>query len=1306
MHLFAAQPGGFSDDEGIIDLDQRPARLVVLSAADSVLSLLAASADNLPDDYPSLRLANWLNLKKPAAFDLYADKVLTKASDEAPNATEVVVLSLLGGASYWQYGLDELRRWADVPGRTLVVVPGEDYADPELLNAGNVDYQEAYTLWRYLREGGPDNAQAFFGWIGQHLFKRETREVMPPQVLPRAFLYRPSGMPPNASAAPAQEPDIGAFEQHWAITGRLDFPRVILTFYRSHLQAADTAMFDALISVLHEQGLNVLPLVVASLKEPGCLKTVNRLIAGAKAELLLNTTGFAIGSRINDGDVAMPQQPGTPLDADIPVIQLILASTNRETWQQDAQGLRARDIAMQISLPELDGRIISRAVAFKSHACHHSRSQMDSVRFSLEPERAVFVAQLAKAWIQLRSLPNADKKVAMVLANYPANDAYIGNGVGLDTPASALNIIGWLLDDGYTLETASAGQPAQALPSTSEELMQRLRATLDPARRKDMTVWLPLSDYQRWLASLPEPNQTAIHQRWGTPDQDPTYDLSRQAFAISGVCYGHLFIGVQPARGFAIDQQALYHDPDLVPTHGYLAFYCWLRQKFASDAVIHLGKHGNLEWLPGKSTALSSQCWPDIALGPLPHLYPFIVNDPGEGAQAKRRSQAVIIDHLMPPMTRAELYGDLAALEELADEYYQAMGVDPRRQARLKTLIAERLRESGLIAELGLSDEADDQALLDELDTWLCDIKEAAIRNGLHVLGECPQDDELADTLLALLRLPRGSDQPREWGLLNALAHDLGLPAAYDPLDIPRGHWHGPRPHALMAVSDSPWITASDTRERLELLAQRLIVHDVLEVAPASCPLEGMAELDLGATRAVLEIARERLLPALQSSAQHEQQALLDGLSGYFIAAGPSGAPTRGRLDVLPTGRNFFAVDSRAIPSKTAWELGHQAAEEVINRYLQEHGDYPRNIGMSVWGTATMRTGGDDIAQAMALMGIEPVWAPGSQRLTDFRIIPAFQLGRPRVDVTLRVSGLFRDAFPNVIALLDAAVQALAAYADPGTGNPIRENIDTQADTLVAQGETPEKARRRASYRIFGARPGAYGAGVQGVLDNGAWQSRRELAAAYVQWGGYAYGQDLAGPDQGQADFAAFEARLNALNVVLHNQDNREHDVLDSADYSHFQGGMSSATEALSGHQPALYFGDHANPAKPRVRSLKEEFNRVLRSRLLNPKWQAAMREHGYKGAFEMAASVNNLFAFDATTAIVDDYQYADVKASLLDTPVNKEFMSRHNPAAQREITERLLEAIQRNLWDATQEQRQQLEEELLRLDECAERGE
>ena len=842
---------------------------------------------------------------------------------------------------------------------------------------------------------------------------------------------------------------------------------------------------------------------------------------------------------------------------------------------------------------------------------------------------------------------------------------------------------------------AQRGYPISDIPADGDALIERLQGSItnDPNGLNTRPAWqsIGVDEYLSWFQTLPDVLQAEVNQRWGTPEQDPKYRSGR--LMIAGIRLGETFVGIQPERDFIDDLTQSYHDTTLAPPHSYLAFYLWLLEHYQVDAIVHVGKHGNLEWLPGKSTALSDQCWPDIALGPLPHFYPFIVNDPGEGAQAKRRTQAIIIDHLMPPLARAELYGDLAKLEALADEYYQALGMDPRRETLLRQQILALLHSSGIDKELWTiapDDQPDEEALLNQLDTFLCDIKEAQIRHGLHILGQLPNAEKLAGTLLAILRLPRGTGAPYR-GMLHNLALDLQLPTDYDPLSGVVKPWLSAKPHSLQKVSDEPWRTNADTRARLETLSQQLIETYVVDSQPLSEINNQLPE-----TAAQLAYAKQQLLSAMTLGAELEVNSLMEGLEGYFVPPGPSGAPSRGRLDTLPTGRNFFTVDNRAIPSPAAWELGQRSAQAFVERYLQDHGDFPRHLGLSIWGTACMRTGGDDIAQAFALMGVKPVWSLGSQRVVDIEVNPAMQLNRPRVDVTLRVSGFFRDAFPNVIRLFDAAVSAVAAYEEPGDSNTIRQAVEQREQELSEQGLDADTARRQASYRVFGSKPGQYGTGLNQQLDSHQWDSANDLAETYIRAGSYAYGQS---DEYGEAAAEAFARQLGTLQAVMQNQDNREHDILDSNAYYAFQGGMANAARA-SGAAPAIYHADHANPESPRIRTLKEELNRVLRSRVLNPKWIDAMREHGYKGGFEMAATVDYLFAYDATTDLVDDYQYQQVSEVLIFDPVNQQFLREHNLSALEEMSEKMLEAIQRGMWSDAQAQAEQLQDLLLDIDE------
>ncbi len=1250
MHLLSTRPGGHVEDggQGIVRVAQTPADIVVLTVADTTLSLLADAVDALPSDFPTVRLANLMWLRQPASMDMYVDDVLRHA--------RVLVIDHLGAPADWAYVVEQAVSLATRQGQWLSIFSGEAIEDPQLLQRGSAAVADSRFLWRCLREGGRDNARAFFDLI-RHRVWSVGAEPAAPQPMPPTLRYRPA----QPLAWLAQQ------------------PVALLLFYRAHAQTGNTAVFDTVMSELHARGVNPLALAVDSLKSPSTLAAVQAMAAEHAVDVVLNATSFAIGSMDGaDGDDAAP----VLLAGDAPVLQLITAGGLREQWAQDPHGLTPRDLAMHVVLPEVDGRINARAISFKGLAWRCERAEVDVVRYQAEDERIGFVAELAQRWCRLRHQPVAEHRLAVVLANYPNDDARLANGVGLDTPAAVIGVLQALRAQGY--DTGDQ-------PDSGDALMARLIAgvtnRLDANDHRPVGQSVAMADYMDAFHTLAPERQAEVNALWGAPEQDPMVRAGR--FMISGLRLGKVFVGLQPARGRDLDLVASYHDADLVPTHAYLAFYFWLRRQWACDAVVHMGKHGNLEWLPGKSVALGAECWPDAILGPLPHLYPFIVNDPGEGSQAKRRTQAVIIDHLMPPLTRAETYGPLQELERQMDEYYEALSLDPRRATRLRQIILDHVITHGLHADLGFEAPADDAArgrLLERLDAYLCEIKESQIRDGLHVFGQSPTGRQRADTLLALARFPRGKGAG-QGSLLQALAADLGLDG-FDPLDADwAAAWTGARPAALQAMGQEAWRHAGHTRERLERLAAQLLVAPSLadaELWPHTAP--------------ILDNVQHRLAPRLDACGEQEMTQLLRGLRGCFVPPGPSGAPSRGRPDVLPTGRNFYAVDTRAVPTPTAYAMGALAADRLVERHLQDHGSYPTSVGLSVWGTSTMRTGGEDVAQAMALLGVRPKWAPGSGRVVDIEVLPMAIRNRPRVDVTLRVSGFFRDAFPGLIDLFDTAVKAVAAVpSDDETDevNPVRERVMRETAEARDRGQTDDTAQRQASWRVFGPRPGGYGTGLQELMDSGRWQDQDDIAQAYLRAGAYAYGQD----GHGMAARESFERRVGGLQAVLQNQDNREHDILDSDDYYQFQGGLSAAVKHLGGTQPALYHGDFSVPGAPRIRSLSEELARVVRSRVVNPKWMAGVQRHGYKGAFEMAATVDFMFGFDATTGLIGDHQYELVADAYVHDPENRAFMERHNPQALRSIGERLLEAMQRGLWEAPGEHRERIEDTLLALE-------
>lgn len=1216
MHLLLAEKGSLAETAEAVDLGQSPGEIVFLSAADTELASLSAAARRSGVAPGRLRLANLMRLTHPMSVDTYVERTLSHA--------RLVVVRLLGGIGYWPYGVDALRAASQRKGFALAFLPGDDRPDPALDDAGTVPPAICARLAAYLREGGSDNATHFISACGALIGDDE----WPPEARP---LLRAGLMDRISSAAS-------------------DAPVASVVFYRALMQGGQTEAIEALCAGLERQGMRAMPVFVSSLKDAVSQETVRHLFAASPPDVVLNCTGFAVSP------AGAAHQPTVLEENGAPVIQCVLAGASEQAWAESDRGLGVRDLAMNIALPEVDGRILAGAVAFKNAATWDPVCEVDVVAHRPHAANIDFACALAAGWSRLRRKPAAERRVAMLLANYPNRDGRIANGVGLDTPAGAIAALTAMREAGYR---------ADGLPDDGNRLVEHLLAgpTNAVATGRTLRETLSLAAYRAFFEALPQALRTAVTERWGAPEDDP-FHIAGKGFALPVARFGQIVVGIQPARGYNIDPKQSYHAPDLAPPHNYIAVYAWLRTVFGADAVIHMGKHGNLEWLPGKALALSQACAPRAILGALPHLYPFIVNDPGEGTQAKRRNAAVIVDHLTPPLARAESYGVLRELEGLVDEYYEAEQGDRRRVDALRPKILQLAVDSGLAADAGIAVDAAAGEALVRLDAYLCDLKEMQIRDGLHVFGRSPEGGLRDEMIVAMLRLPRGA-RPQDASLIRALAQDLQL-GDFDPLSCEFStRWQGPRPQVLHRISTDPWRSCGDTVERLELLASRLVAGRLDDDIP------------MPSTASVLEYLRDTMAPAVDGCGQAELTGLLTGLDGRFVAPGPSGAPTRGRPDVLPTGRNFYSVDTRAVPTETAFALGRKSAEALVTRHLQDHGEWLRAIGLTVWGTANMRTGGDDIAQALALIGARPIWDGGSRRVTGFEIVPLAALGRPRVDVTLRISGFFRDAFPEQIALFDAAARAVGALDEPDAENPLAARMRDDTAALIDGGSTPQEAQRRAGFRVFGSRPGAYGAGLQALIDEGGWANKRDFAEAFLVWGGYAYGAD----GEGEADRQALETRLSQVDAVVQNQDNREHDLLDSDDYYQFEGGMSAAVETLTGKRPHAYHNDHSRPERPVVRTLDEEIGRVLRARVVNPKWISGVMRHGYKGAFEIAATVDYMFAFAATTGAVRDHHFDLVHAAFVADETVSAFMRENNPAAFREMVDRLAEAVERGLW-------------------------
>ncbi|WP_036280254.1 cobaltochelatase subunit CobN [Methylocystis sp. ATCC 49242] len=1074
MHLLPRDLHSLDDAGAATDLGQTPGTIVFLSFSDSELRLLAQQHEKDRGVLPSLRCASLAHLKHPYSVDLYLDNVVRHA--------QVVVVRLLGGKEYWAYGVDQLEALARTQDIALAIVPGDTVDDMRLAQASTLDAQALHRIWSFFQDGGPDNLRSFLGYAS-------TLAGLPAE-------WRESVAVANA----------GRFDAACR-AAQVDAPRATIVFYRSMYLADDVAPIIALADALYERGFAVEALYVASLKDPESEAFVARALDAFFPDVILNATAFSAR-----------RESGAVLDrADAPVLQVALATCTREAWEGSARGANGADLAMNIVLPEVDGRIFTRAISFKEETAR-GVAELAEMRHAPETSRVSFVADLATNWARLRRKSNAEKSLALILSDYPARRGRGGYAIGLDAEASVAEIVEAMREAGYSVSHAVERAPS---------LMRALEDSV-------YTIDYSIDDYLRLLAMLPPDFVASVNESWGAPQDDPA--AVEDAFRFSCIVSGNLAVALQPDRGARVDRYETYHDVQRAPRHAYVAFYLWLRHIRKIDALIHLGAHGTLEWLPGKSAMLSRSCAPEAVLGPTPLIYPFIVNDPGEAAQAKRRAAAVTIGHLTPPLIDAELFDAAAKIETLLDEYSTAASLDPRRARVIAGAILDEAERSGLAAECGVSRESDIAETLTRLDAWMCDLKEMRIGDGLHVFGR-----------------------------------------------------------------------ADDNPER-------------------------------------------------NACATSERRALIAALAGRFIEPGPAGAPSRGRADVMPTGRNLYCIDPRHAPTQTAYDIGRRAAQEVMTRHAQNHGEYPRHIMLDLWGSATIRTGGEDFGQALALLGAAPRWDAASARVIGFEILPQARLEFPRVDVTLQVSGLFRDMFPNLVALFDDAVRAVAALDEDSDFNPLKD-----ADDLT---------------RIFGAAQGTYGLGVSDRIVRGEWTTREDLARAYLSAGGHA----LNRAGETAPAHERFTAQVARADAHVHVQDMAEVDVLTGPAFVDFEGGFAAANKMLGGDADFVHL-DATRPEQLRARPLQDEIARALRMRLANPRWLAGQMRHGHRGAGEIAESVDNLFAFAATGGLVSDAQFDLAFSATLGDDAVRDFLRKENPRALQAVARVFNEALSRDLW-------------------------
>lgn len=1181
------------------------------------------------------------------------------------STSDIIVVHLMGGIDSVP-GFSQLLEISKQDRVHFHVVGGAGEGKENLSAMSTLQPVEQARLSAYVRCGGKSNFHSMLLWLAS-LLKGAQVAAPEPQEMPWDGIYHP-----DFPAPPAPQ----KYHRQKLLPGRLT---IGILFFRSYWANSNLAHIDALIRAVEGIGANVLPIFTNAVADGelgarGVGPAIEDYFLQGEVPLidvLIDTMMlFSIGWRTLSPDSSV-KEPTVLERLGVPVIDAITTSNTVEQWAESVQGLNPMDVAWSVAIPEFDGALITVPFAARRVEEVDVRTGARVVRHTPIPERVEKVVRLAMNWARLRRVPSAEKRVAILLHNYPPRNDTIGTAFGLDAPASVVNLLRALKQQGYHVES---------VPEKGDDLIGELlcrvtnnRRWLSAERAKLAVDAVEPNRYASWFGALSPSIQAKLVEDWGEiPGEVFNYG---GRLCIPGILNGNVFIGIQPPRGFSDDPGKIYHSPDASPTHHYLAYYRWIRDVFGAHVVMHIGKHGSLEWLPGKSVGLSADCFPDVMVDDLPNVYPYIVNNPSEGTQAKRRSYACIVDHLIPSMMRADSYGDIAAVDTLLKDYYQTRHLDPRKLPTLRDLLWEAVVKANLHSDLQVGGKPADgewDTFLERLHGYLSELEGAPIKDGLHVLGEAPQGDRLVQFLVALTRLDNG-DVP---SLVHALAETLGHD--YDGLLETRGK-----------------LLADQSKTRGELLAEieqaaADLVKRLREVDFKDSTVHEISREALGQTSPQLERTLsyicETLVPKVRDTAK-EISATLDACEGRYVPPGLSGAPTRGMADILPTGRNFYSVDPLAIPSQAAWREGTALGNALLEKYIRDTGEYPRGVGMVVWGGGVMRTGGDDVAEVLYLMGVKPEWEARSGRVKGLSIIPLRELGRPRIDVTLRISGLLRDAFPNVVALLDRAVRMVADLEESDADNYLRRNVQQEIESKVAEGMDPKEAHRLARHRVFGCKPGCYGAGVNHAIDAKNWRDEVDIGAIYLTWGGYAYGSEV----YGEAVPEQFRLRLSQLDLTVKNEDNREHDILDSDDFYAYHGGMAAAVKAFKGELPRTYFGDSSDPQRIRVRSLADETKRIFRSRVLNPKWIASMQRHGYKGAGDMSKLVDHAFGWDATAEVLEDWMYDRLAETYALDQAMRRWFKEVNPWALQNIAERLLEAAERGMWDASDEMRAEL---------------
>ena len=1141
-------------------------------------------------------------------------------------------------------------------------------SDPTHWSLTSVDRDVALTAFQYVSNSGEENFIRLFNFLGNSLCGMQA-EILPPVELPWQGIIHPDSL--DVVFSSIQE------YMQWYGKDRSK-PWVGIIASRPVWAMDGCAVECSLLRDLENLGINVV-LIFTTFSKDSSKGTLSVSEAIERYFTLDNepfvnavikfTTAFVGGTIYGDDSQASVKGEEILSLLDVPVYQpVVLSRMSVEEWQT-SPGLTS-DITWQIAFPEFEG-IIEPLVIGSNRG--YSTDDLD-IRVVVS-ERSRRIAQRVAKQISLQRKSNSEKKVLIFLNNFPCAgvEANIGAAAGLDSLESVADILKCMKEEGYAVDVPESGKELIELILERKAYSEFRWTTIQEIIKCGGAVYrMSVDEYNDYFKTLPQATQDDVINSWGEP---PGVGMVfENDIVITGVSFGNVIVAVQPKRGCygsRCDGEVckILHDPLCPPTHQFLATYHYFEDVWGADVIVHTGTHGSMEWTPGKGVGMTETCYPDICMGTSPHLYIYNSNNPPEGIVAKRRSYATLMDHLQMTMTRVELYDKYTDLENLLAEYNVAC-MNPVHSEQLKEQIISLA--SNVFNELEFKSDISLKECVKICHESLSCVRNSQMNVGLHTFGRIPVGDERCEVVNSIVRYGEEHNSIRD-----CVADIMGLDLS--SLYADQGE-----------INDKYQISNGALIEEISIKTLE-IVKLVLEGCDAQSAVKSvMNDADNSQISAFNKFIDEIKDIDERLNNSCEMDALLKGLNGRRILPGPAGPITRGRYDILPTGRNFFSMDPFSVPSTTAWKVGMKLADGVIEKYLSESGEIPENIAFFWTMGEIISTGGEMMSQLLYLLGVKPKWGPDG-RVKDIEIIPLNELKWPRIDITVNVSCILRDNLMNCIDLIDSAVRAVAELDEPLDKNFVRKHT---LESITSGTDTDD-----ALARMFGAPPGSYISGVNLAVFASSWKEDKDLAEIFVKSKGYGYGSDR----NGKPMFEQFASSLSRVNVTFDKVSSDEGDILACGGHFSNVGGLTIAARYLSGTDVKAYYGDTRDPRYISVNTLADEIRRVMRTKVLNPAWIEGMKQHGYKGAGDIMKKITRLYGWEASTKEVDDWIFDEVTATFVSDPEMRQFFKDNNPYALEEIARRLLEANSRGLWNTDENTLQDLQNVYLDLESSLE---